>query len=118
MKFKAINKVKISLNFGNKIIEVGELVLQNSKIYFKYFDSFFGTELIISQFKLKITKKLKMPDAQIFDGLYEVFDDSLSNGWGKLLVDRKLLASGINFSEIIPLLRLSIVGNNGTGVLV
>lgn len=118
MKFKAINKVKISLNFGNKIVEVGELVLQNSKIYFKYFESFLGSELNLSPYKLKISNSLQTPDTQIFDGLFGVFDDSLPDGWGKLLVDRKLLASGINFSEINPLLRLSIVGNNGPGALV
>jgi serine/threonine-protein kinase HipA len=118
MKFKAINKVKISLNFGNKIVEVGELALQNSKIYFKYFESFLGMELNISPYKLKLSNNLQTPDSQIFDGLFGVFDDSLPDGWGKLLVDRKLLASGINFSEINPLLRLSIVGNNGPGALV
>ena len=118
MKISAINKVKVSLDFGNKIVEVGELVLQNKSIYFKYFENFLDLNLNISPYKLKLDNSIQTADIQIFDGLFGVFDDSLPDGWGKLLVYRKLLATGINFSEINPLLRLSIVGNNGSGALV
>lgn len=118
MKILAINKVKVSLNFGNKNVEVGELVLQNKSIYFKYFESFLDLNLNISPYKLKLNNSIQTADIQIFEGLFGLFDDSLPDGWGKLLVDRNLLASGINSSEINPLLRLSIVGNNGSGALV
>jgi serine/threonine-protein kinase HipA len=52
-----------------------------------------------------------------FDGLFGVFNDSLPDGWGKLLVDRALLAKGIPHQSLTPLDRLSLVGSHGMGAL-
>lgn len=52
-----------------------------------------------------------------FDGLFGVFSDSLPDGWGRLLVDRLILKSGMNPAKVGPLLRLAIVGNSGMGAL-
>ncbi len=118
MNVKDINKLKVSLMFGNTLLEVGELVLDDSTIYFKYFNDFIEMGLSISPFKIKLNSSIQMVDNQLFDGLFGVFDDSLPDGWGRLLLDRKLLSSGINFTEINPLQRLALVGDKGHGALI
>jgi serine/threonine-protein kinase HipA len=47
-----------------------------------------------------------------------VFNDSLPDGWGRLLVDRTLSSKGINISTITPLDRLAFVGSAGMGALI
>src|SRR5690606_11755890 len=47
-----------------------------------------------------------------------VFNDSLPDGWGRLLFDRLLRSEGISPSDISPLDRLAYVGLNGLGALV
>jgi len=50
-------------------------------------------------------------------GLFGVFDDSMPDGWGRLLTDRLLRQRGIDPYSIGTLTRLSIVGSSGMGAL-
>lgn len=47
-----------------------------------------------------------------------VFNDSLPDGWGRLLLDRKLISKGISLNAVTPLDRLAYVGETGKGVLI
>jgi serine/threonine-protein kinase HipA len=49
--------------------------------------------------------------------LFGVFNDSLPDGWGNLLLDRLLLRQGVRPGSLSPLDRLSIVGSSGMGAL-
>ncbi len=55
--------------------------------------------------------------AEPFDGLFGVFNDSLPDGWGKLLIDKWLQSKGVNPAELSVLDRLSLVGDSGMGAL-
>ena len=55
--------------------------------------------------------------SRVFDGLFGLFNDSLPDGWGCLLLDRKLRQQGLSFREISPLHRLSIIGRDPMGAL-
>jgi serine/threonine-protein kinase HipA len=44
--------------------------------------------LNISPFKLPLEKGLQTFNSTLFDGLPGIFDDSLPDGWGRLLLDR------------------------------
>jgi len=46
-----------------------------------------------------------------------VFNDSLPDGWGRLLLDRKLMKEGLNPGTLSPLDRLCFVGSRGMGAL-
>ncbi len=61
---------------------------QRSLIAFEYADSWRDAGYAISPFSLPLQKKVYIPKADPFDGLYGVFADSLPDGWGRLLVDR------------------------------
>ncbi len=113
-----ITQLIVSISIGTKEIEVGELVLDRRKIFFKYYPSFLETGLEISPFKLSLSNQILQAETEVFDGLFGVFDDSLPDGWGRLLLDRTLTSRGISLSEISPLDRLSFVGRTGPGALI
>lgn len=111
-------KISVSICFDLEEIKVGELVSDNKRIYFKYDADFIELGLNISPFKLPINSKIQVTDQLPFDGLFGVFADSLPEGWGKLLLDRKLISQGIPIVDIHPLDRLSFVGEHGMGALI
>lgn len=114
---KNIEQLMVSINLNGTNIEVGELVTDNKKIYFKYYPNFIETGLQISPFKMKLSNAVLSTDTAIFDGLFGVFSDSLPDGWGRLLLDRTLMSRGISLNQITPLDRLAYVGFGGMGAL-
>lgn len=115
---KATEKLEVALLFDTEPLKVGELIWLKNKIYFKYFEAFLEKKINISPFKLPFNAGVQQLPNTIFDGLFGVFNDSLPDGWGKLLVDRHLQSKGINIKTINPLDRLSIVGKTGNGALI
>ena len=114
-----IKKIIVSLNFEeNSEIEVGEIISEKKGVYFKFYKSFIERGIEISPLKLKLTKEIYQAQPLPFEGVFGVFSDSLPDGWGKLLVDRRLISKGINLNEISNLDRLSFVGSNGLGALI
>lgn len=111
-------KLSVSICFDLEEIKVGELVLDNKRIYFKYDADFIALGLNISPFKLPLNAKIQIADQAPFDGLFGAFADSLPDGWGRLLLDRKLNSKGIPIVDINPLDRLSFVGEQGMGALI
>ena len=113
-----INKLFVSLLLEGNSFEVGELVLSDQKIYFRYNSDFLKTGLNLSPIRLPFTGDIVSADKQPFDGLFGLFNDSLPDGWGRLLLDRSLSAKGIDIARITPLDRLAYVGSHGMGALV
>ena len=116
-----MNKVKkliVSMNFGDHEIDLGELIQVENKIYFKYFPDFINTKMEISPFKMALSENILSANFNPFDGLFGVFNDSLPDGWGRLLLDRTLSSKGISIHQISPLDRLAYVGSKGTGALI
>jgi serine/threonine-protein kinase HipA len=111
-------KIRVSLDFGTSIVKVGQIVEQNQEIYFRFEPSFLESDLDISPFKLKKTREILPSPRTPFDGLFGVFNDSIPDGWGRLLLDRKLIESGKNSKEISVLDRLSILGKDAHGALI
>ncbi|RUT78866.1 hypothetical protein DLK05_06210 [Ancylomarina longa] len=66
------------------------MVLNNRTIYFRYHSDFLKKGLNISPIKLPFTQEITNAEKEPFDGLYGVFNDSLPDGWGRLLLDRSL----------------------------
>ena len=111
-------QIKVSLDFGNTQISVGRLASRDHKIYFEYDEQFLAKRIEISPIKLPLESGLKSFDPYLFEGLPGVFNDSLPDGWGRLLLDRLLKSQNILPKEYTPMDRLAHVGRNGLGVLV
>ena len=52
-----------------------------------------------------------------FRGGFGVFDDSLPDGWGNLILDRYLTQQNINTQKLTLLQRLALIGSTGRGAL-
>lgn len=63
--------------------------------------------------RIKSYNALLMPQQRAFGDLPALFGDSLPDGWGRLLIDRELAASGVSRVEITDLERLALVGTDG-----
>jgi len=96
---------------------MGRLLLKNRKIFFEYDATFIKTGLELSPFKLPLKTGVIESNDRTFEGLFGVFNDSLPDGWGRLLLDRKLMRAGFNPGTLSPLDRLCFVGNQGMGAL-
>ncbi len=114
---ETINKLSVSLLLEGNSFDVGELVLSGQKIYFRYKADFLKTGLNLSPLKLPFSGDIVNADNQPFDGLLGVFNDSLPDGWGRLLLDRNLSSKGIDIARLTPLDRLAYVGSKGIGAL-
>ncbi len=112
-----IEQLEVYLRFTDTPIAVGQMVSDNGKVFFKYDDTLIEKGLGISPFKLKLSDAILIPETTIFNGLFGVFNDSLPDGWGRLLLDRTLLSKGISLNQITPLDRLAYVGSGGMGAL-
>ena len=86
-------------------------------VAFEYNADWLNNGFGISPFSLPLQKKVFIPKYEPFDGLFGVFNDSLPDGWGRLLVDRLFLKNKINPSEIDNLNRLAVVQESGMGAL-
>ena len=104
-------------NMYGKRLLVGRLADADGGILFQYAESFLGSGLWLSPFKLPLQPGVFEDKHKTFGGLHGLFNDSLPDGWGLLLLDRKLKASGTGLQEISPLDRLALVGVRGMGAL-
>jgi len=114
----SLNEIKVSIDFGDKIISVGRLAARSGKIYFEYDAGFISSNLNISPIKLPLQAGVKTFDPFLFEGLPGVFNDSLPDGWGRLLLDRLMRSKNILREAISPLDRLAYVGHTGIGALI
>ena len=96
---------------------VGRLAEHKRTLFFEYDRDFLATGLELSPFKLPLGPGLFEDKDRVFDGLPGVFNDSLPDGWGLLLLDRALRAQGLRGHELPPLHRLAMVGSGGMGAL-
>jgi serine/threonine-protein kinase HipA len=94
-----------------KRTKVGRLALKEREILFEYDGAFLQSGLEISPFHLKAQTGVFVGDPSKFDGLMGVFDDSLPDGWGRLLIDRHAAKAGMARESLTPLDRLALVGS-------
>jgi len=113
-----VKEVKVGVNFGDGVVPVGRLAMRERTIYFEYDRAFIERGLEISPLRLPLKSGVSDFDYNLFEGLPGVFNDSLPDGWGRLLFDRFARAQGIIPSEVTPLDRLAHIGVHGLGALV
>jgi serine/threonine-protein kinase HipA len=71
----------------------------------------------ISPYHLPLRQEVFVAKRTPFRGNFGVFDDSLPDGWGSLVLDRYLKSQGKDPSRLTPLQRLALVGSMGRGAL-
>ncbi len=111
---KEISKMSVFIGEAH----VGTLALtRDNLVAFQYSPSWLDGGFSISPLSLPLSSEVFLPRSRVFDGLFGVFDDSLPDGWGRLLLDRTLRKRGENSLDYNPLMRLALVGDNASGLL-
>ena len=111
---------KLEVRFSrspNDSLPVGTLAEDRGRVYFEYAPECLAAGLNLSPFRLPLEAGLFEHRDREFGPLPGVFDDSLPDGWGLLLMDRHFRALGLNPPEISPLDRLSWLGTRTMGAL-
>ncbi|VAX09289.1 HIPA protein, partial [hydrothermal vent metagenome] len=111
--------LEVSLHWdADDIQPVGKLAYRDRICYLQYDESFLAAGIELSPVHHKTGAGLQKPyDANIFEGLHGIFSDSLPDGWGRLLVDRRARQLGLEPATLTPLDRLVCVGNDAIGAL-
>jgi len=115
-----LNRLRASLQFSPSLrIPVGRLAMDDRRIFFEYDKQFLGKDFWLSPYKLPLqTAVFEYKDYDRFGPIFGLFDDSLPDGWGLLLMDRYLRKEGYDINTLTVLDRLSFLGNNTMGALV
>ncbi len=114
----SLAEIKVGLNFGDETIPVGRLASRDYKIYFEFDEAFLDLGLEISPLNLPLESGVQTFNPSLFEGLPGVFNDSLPDGWGRLLFDRLVRSRNLLPHEFTPLDRLAYIGFMGLGALV
>lgn len=113
-----MSSLSVRLQFGpDRVHEVGTVALQQRRCYFEFAPSFLALGIQISPFKLPAQSGLIEHRDHDFGPLPGVFDDSMPDGWGRLLFDRYLRQQGITPASTSPLQRLAWLGTRTMGAL-
>ncbi len=115
---QSLQTIKVGIDFGAGILPVGRLGINNRKIYFEFDPRYKEYGFEISPIRLAFQPGIIELPSQPFEGLAGVFNDSLPDGWGRLLFDRMLREKGMSMHQVSPLDRLANVGLYGMGALV
>ena len=117
MKLNPIDVLKVSIHLDNEMCSVGRLAMYRGQIFFEYDAEFLNRRIEISPYKLPLQSGAISSEDHVFEGLFGVFNDSLPDGWGRLLLDRAVQAKGIPHQKLTPLDRLAHVGHHAMGAL-
>jgi serine/threonine-protein kinase HipA len=117
VKFNPVKIVQVYYKPQQQKISVGRIALKSRQIFFEYDKNFLARGLQLSPFELPLQQGIIPSKDRTFNGLFGVFNDSLPDGWGRLLLDRKLMKHHLNPALLSPLDRLCCVGSHGMGAL-
>jgi serine/threonine-protein kinase HipA len=119
MKLQRVEQVAVFYEPGpDRRRKVGRLALKGRELLFEYDPAFLGSGLELSPLRLPLRPGVVAGQPDLFDGLMGVFEDSLPDGWGKLLIDRRAAELGVSARTLSPLDRLTLVGARSMGALV
>ena len=111
-------ELNVFIRFSGEERLVGKLILDNRFVYFKYDDEFTNLGLNLSPFRLEYNSEIQLANPSPFNGIFGVFDDSLPDGWGMLLLNRALEKKGLSLNDINILDQLAYIGDKGKGALI
>lgn len=112
-----MNEVKIIEIFMNNT-KLGRIAMApDSLCAFEYDPAYLLSGDSISPFNLPLKQEVFIAKRTPFNGSFGVFDDSLPDGWGNLILDRYLKSKGVDPAKLTTLQRLALIGSTGRGAL-
>lgn len=118
MSFVPTRELAVWLDFGTAPARrVGRLATVRSGVLFEYDREFVSSGLELSPLRLPLGPGVVRGDPALYDGLPGVFEDCLPDGWGRLLLDRRVAALGVDPRALGPLDRLAFLGPQTLGAV-
>lgn len=113
-----MDRLDVRLETGHTVARVGSLLATEGRIYFQYDPDFRTLGIELSPFKLPTDVAEPVEErTRVYGGLHGLFNDSLPDGWGLMLIERTLRSRGLDAAHITPLTRLAFIGRRGMGAL-
>jgi len=112
-----LTKINVFIQFNNSEQLVGQMILDEKDVLFKYSDLYLENGYNISPSKLKFDSTVQLAPVKPFGGLFGVFSDSLPDAWGYLLMKKQLSKEGVILANLNSLDHLTYVGSNALGAL-
>ena len=88
-KYEPVEIIKVSYCPEGKDIDVGRLATKRGQIWFEYDRDFLNSGIQLSPIKLPLQSGVFSGNESPFENLFGLFNDSLPDGWGKLLDKQK-----------------------------
>ncbi|MBL9104477.1 MAG: type II toxin-antitoxin system HipA family toxin [Myxococcales bacterium] len=118
MKFAPAARLEVRLERKTEDVQlVGQLALLRGQVAFEFSPEFLAHASPLSPLRLPLKTGLQSAREGHLMGLFGVFDDSLPDGWGRLLMDRTFLARNVRLRELSVLDRLAYLGRHTMGAL-
>lgn len=108
---------RLTVSYHNRSVGTLTLTPDDRLCAFEYDSTWLSGGFSISPLELPLKTGLFIAKPQPFHGDFGIFEDSLSDGYGRYLLHKVLLREGINEANLSALDRLGIVGSNGMGAL-
>ena len=117
MKLRADQALRVLLReeAGDRL--VGRLAWRDRRAWFEFDAEYREAGPSLSPFRLPMRAGVIEAPTDPFWGLFGLFDDSLPDGWGRLLQNRRATAMGLPPTSLTPLDRLAWVGRTALGAL-
>jgi serine/threonine-protein kinase HipA len=100
------------------ILPVGRLAMQGGLAQLEWSRDVVTHRLPLGGLLYPPEAGLQAARGRAFEGLHGFLADSLPEGWGYLLMRKRLAKLGIDIATLTPLERLALVGDQGRGALV
>jgi serine/threonine-protein kinase HipA len=112
--------LSLSLAFdqGRAPLPAGRLALDRGRAQLEWSREIVDHELPVSALNYPPEPGLYAARTGDFGGLHGFLADSLPDGWGYLVMRRRLAKVGVDIASLTLLERLALVGNQGRGALV
>ena len=108
---------KILVLFRDRVAGTLQMDPASGVCVFEYDKDWLANGFSLSPTELPLQSGLLFADKERLDGCFAVFEDSLPDGYGLLLLERILRNKNASLRDLSPLQRLSIIGKSGMGAL-
>jgi len=119
MKLAPGTPLALGLSFapGVAALPAGRLALASGLAQLEWSADVIGLELPVGGLYYPPEPGLQPARGRTFEGLHGFLADSLPEGWGHLLMRKRLAKLGVDIATLSPLDRLALVGRQGRGAL-
>jgi serine/threonine-protein kinase HipA len=111
-------KVALAFDAAKPRLPVARLAMADRVAQLEWEEPVIAAGLPVSPLLYPPERGLQAARGREFEGLHGFLADSLPEGWGQLLMRRRLSKLGVNIDTLTPLERLALVGDQGRGALV